>query len=193
MLHSAAFCSILPFSCDVVPCGKWEELHALYLATVITLNVWTHFFFFLSKVETVPLLYEFAYEALGVTPCGGPNLQYIKLCKLHFRWGDKVSKHFQTTFRGITRSLWCGGLKGWRVLVGPLHTHSINTMLQPFFLLAGGSREWCCFPSLSSSSFNSLVVHPRPCPPVHFIRQPISVFGQSRLCKRSKYLFRTPL
>lgn len=42
--------------------------------------------FFLSKVETVPLLYEFAYKALGVTPCGGPNLQYIKLCKLHFRW-----------------------------------------------------------------------------------------------------------
>lgn len=93
---------------------------------------------------------------------GGLDLQHIKSCKLHFRPGDTVSKHCEATFRWITRSLWCGGLKGWRVLVGPLHTHSVNTTLQPVFPLAGGSREWRPFPSLSSNSFNSLVVHPGP-------------------------------
>lgn len=118
---------------------------------------------------------------------GGLNLQHIKLCKLHF---TTVSKHFEVDHSLFV--LW--RIKGLARVGRPTaHTHSVNTTLHPVFLLAGGSREWCCFPSPSSNSFNSLVVHPRPCPPGRFIRQPISVFGQSGLCKRRKYLLRTPL
>lgn len=73
--------------------------------------------------------------------CGGLNLQHIQLCKLHFRRGETVSKHFETTFEWITRSLWCGGLKAWRASVGPLHCtqrkHHVTTCLSIGWRLEG--------------------------------------------------------
>lgn len=80
------------------------------------------------------------------------NRYYVKLFNHHFRRGDKISRSYLAYITGNHLLFIMWWIQGLGRVSQVLYTHSINIMLQPSFLLAGGAREWHCFLSMSSTS-----------------------------------------
>lgn len=109
-----------------------------------------------------------------------------------FRRGDEISRSYLARIIGNHSLFMMWWIQGSRS-VSQSGTDALSVHIAFYWLEGHGEgAALTCFLSMFSPSFNSVVLRLLLCPLMHVFRQPISVFVQPELCKKSQYLLKTP-